>query len=56
MITSILFFLLVGLIPALVIGLISYNSGANSIKDEAYDKLDAVQKVTIVPSGSVSIQ
>lgn len=40
-----LFFLLVGLIPALVIGLISYNSGANSIKSETYDKLDFVQKI-----------
>lgn len=41
----ILFFVLVGALPALAIGIISYTTASNSMKEEAFAKLDAVQGI-----------
>ncbi len=41
----ILFFVLVGALPALIIGLITYNSGAGAIKEESFAKLEAVKQI-----------
>ncbi len=35
----ILFFILVGLIPAVVVGVISYTTASSSMKEEAFGKL-----------------
>ena len=41
----ILFFVLVGLIPALIVGVISYTTASGSMKTQAFNSLEAVQTI-----------
>ncbi|MEE8413125.1 MAG: methyl-accepting chemotaxis protein [Dehalococcoidales bacterium] len=41
----ILFFILVGLIPAVTVGVVSYTTASSSMKEEAFNKLEAVAKI-----------
>ena len=41
----ILFFVLVGLIPAVLVGVISYVTASGSMRDEAFNKMEAVQEI-----------